>query len=287
MMRTDRFDVPGPDGLLARLLAAAVPRSGRRSAPRRLAADAERPRRLIPGSPHTSTSWSRSTPICTPTPSSRARRSRRRSGSPSELTKAGATVTTNVGKLGVVGVLKNGDGPVVLVRTDMDALPVVEETGLALRQHGQDPRQGRPRRRRDARLRPRHPHDQLHRHGPLAGRPSRPLVGHGRPGRPAGRGGRRRRPRRCSRTVSTPGFPSPISPWPCTAGPTSRSARSRYCSGPDARQLDLGRRSRFAARAATAPGRTARSTRSSWPPWSSSTSRRSSAARSSRASRRS
>ena len=47
-----------------------------------------------------------------------------------ELTKAGAEVTPNVGKLGVVGVLKNGDGPVVLVRTDMDALPVVEETGL-------------------------------------------------------------------------------------------------------------------------------------------------------------
>lgn len=48
-----------------------------------------------------------------------------------ELTKAGAAVTTNVGKLGVVGVVKNGEGPVVLVRTDMDALPVVEETGLA------------------------------------------------------------------------------------------------------------------------------------------------------------
>ena len=47
-----------------------------------------------------------------------------------ELRKAGALVTTNVGKLGVVGLLKNGDGPVVLVRTDMDALPVVEETGL-------------------------------------------------------------------------------------------------------------------------------------------------------------
>ena len=47
-----------------------------------------------------------------------------------ELTKAGAQVTPNVGKLGVVGVLKNGEGPVVLVRTDMDALPVIEETGL-------------------------------------------------------------------------------------------------------------------------------------------------------------
>jgi amidohydrolase len=48
-----------------------------------------------------------------------------------ELTNAGAQVTPNVGKLGVVGVLKNGDGPVVMVRTDMDALPVVEDTGLS------------------------------------------------------------------------------------------------------------------------------------------------------------
>ncbi len=47
-----------------------------------------------------------------------------------ELEKAGARVVTGVGKLGVVGVLKNGPGPVVLVRTDMDALPVTEETGL-------------------------------------------------------------------------------------------------------------------------------------------------------------
>ncbi len=47
-----------------------------------------------------------------------------------ELGEVGAQVTSGVGKLGVVGVLKNGPGPVVLVRTDMDALPVVEETGL-------------------------------------------------------------------------------------------------------------------------------------------------------------
>jgi amidohydrolase len=47
-----------------------------------------------------------------------------------ELKKTGAEVTTHVGKLGVVGLLKNGAGPTVLVRTDMDALPVVEETGL-------------------------------------------------------------------------------------------------------------------------------------------------------------
>jgi hippurate hydrolase len=48
-----------------------------------------------------------------------------------ELRIAGAEVTTGVGGLGVVGVLKNGRGPTVLVRADMDALPVTEETGLA------------------------------------------------------------------------------------------------------------------------------------------------------------
>jgi hippurate hydrolase len=47
-----------------------------------------------------------------------------------ELKGVGAEVTTGVGKLGVVGVLKNGRGPTVLVRTDLDALPVVEATGL-------------------------------------------------------------------------------------------------------------------------------------------------------------
>jgi hippurate hydrolase len=47
-----------------------------------------------------------------------------------ELRNAGFTVTEKVGGTGVVGILKNGDGPVVLVRADMDALPVVEQTGL-------------------------------------------------------------------------------------------------------------------------------------------------------------
>lgn len=48
-----------------------------------------------------------------------------------ELRAAGYTVTEHVGGTGVVGVLKNGDGPVLLIRTDMDALPVKEQTGFA------------------------------------------------------------------------------------------------------------------------------------------------------------
>jgi amidohydrolase len=55
-----------------------------------------------------------------------------------ELKAAGCEVTDHIGKYatpdltgyGVVGVMKNGAGPTVLVRTDLDALPVHEETGL-------------------------------------------------------------------------------------------------------------------------------------------------------------
>jgi len=47
-----------------------------------------------------------------------------------ELKSAGFDITTNVGGHGVVGLLKNGSGPVVMFRTDLDALPVTEETGL-------------------------------------------------------------------------------------------------------------------------------------------------------------
>jgi amidohydrolase len=47
-----------------------------------------------------------------------------------EMRKLGYTVTEKVGGTGVVAVLKNGPGPVVLIRTDMDALPIVEQTGL-------------------------------------------------------------------------------------------------------------------------------------------------------------
>jgi amidohydrolase len=46
------------------------------------------------------------------------------------LRAQGFEVTEHVGGHGIVGVLKNGPGPTVLVRTDMDALPIKEETGL-------------------------------------------------------------------------------------------------------------------------------------------------------------
>src|SRR3954447_14049278 len=55
-----------------------------------------------------------------------------------ELRKAGFTVTDRIGRYpdgsqawGVVGIMKNGAGPTLLIRADMDGLPVTEDTGLA------------------------------------------------------------------------------------------------------------------------------------------------------------
>lgn len=47
-----------------------------------------------------------------------------------EFKRAGLSVTEGVGGYGVVGVLANGDGPVVALRAEMDALPVAERTGV-------------------------------------------------------------------------------------------------------------------------------------------------------------
>src|SRR5262249_38458798 len=46
------------------------------------------------------------------------------------LREVGYDVTESVGGTGVVGLLRNGDGPTVLLRADMDALPIKETTGL-------------------------------------------------------------------------------------------------------------------------------------------------------------
>jgi hippurate hydrolase len=48
-----------------------------------------------------------------------------------ELKAAGLEVTSGVGGTGVVGILRNGKGPTILLRADMDGLPVEEKTGLA------------------------------------------------------------------------------------------------------------------------------------------------------------
>jgi amidohydrolase len=59
-----------------------------------------------------------------------------------ELRKAGYTVTDHISKYpdgsqayGVVAILKNGPGPTLLVRADMDALPIIEETGVPYASH--------------------------------------------------------------------------------------------------------------------------------------------------------
>ena len=58
------------------------------------------------------------------------------------LREAGYTVTERIGQYpdgsqayGVVGILKNGSGPTLMIRADMDALPIVEETGVPYASH--------------------------------------------------------------------------------------------------------------------------------------------------------
>ena len=80
-----------------------------------------------------------STAICTPIPSSRCRSSAPPRRAAERLERAGYEVTTGVGGTGVVGVLPNGDGPTVMLRADMDALPVKEATGCPTRAPGRRP----------------------------------------------------------------------------------------------------------------------------------------------------
>ena len=48
-----------------------------------------------------------------------------------ELRQSGFEVTEGVGGTGVVAIMKNGAGPLVMMRADMDGLPVLEKSGLA------------------------------------------------------------------------------------------------------------------------------------------------------------
>ena len=77
----------------------------------------------------------------------------------------------------MVGVLKNGSGPALMLRTDLDALPVAEQTGPALRLEGPHARRTRGDGRRDARLRPRLAHGQPGRRRPLPGHAPRSWAG--------------------------------------------------------------------------------------------------------------
>src|SRR4051812_39065517 len=52
-----------------------------------------------------------------------------------KMRELGFQVTEHVGQTGLVAVMKNGPGPVLLLRADMDALPVREQTGLPFASH--------------------------------------------------------------------------------------------------------------------------------------------------------
>ena len=52
-----------------------------------------------------------------------------------EMRALGYEVTEHVGGTGIVAILKNGPGPLVLVRTELDALPMEEKTGLPYASH--------------------------------------------------------------------------------------------------------------------------------------------------------
>jgi amidohydrolase len=53
----------------------------------------------------------------------------------SEMRAIGFEVTEHVGKTGLVAIYKNGDGPTIMVRTELDALPMEEKTGLSYASH--------------------------------------------------------------------------------------------------------------------------------------------------------
>jgi amidohydrolase len=61
----------------------------------------------------------------------------------SEMRALGFEVTEHVGKTGLVAIYKNGDGPTIMVRTELDALPMEEKTGLPYASHDKTTWNGR------------------------------------------------------------------------------------------------------------------------------------------------
>ena len=60
-----------------------------------------------------------------------------------QMRALGFEVTEHVGKTGLVAIYKNGDGPTIMVRTELDALPMEEKTGLAYASRDKTTWQGR------------------------------------------------------------------------------------------------------------------------------------------------
>src|ERR1700727_836164 len=60
-----------------------------------------------------------------------------------EMRALGFEVTEKIGKTGLVAIYKNGDGPTIMVRTELDALPMEEKTGLAYASHDKTTWNGR------------------------------------------------------------------------------------------------------------------------------------------------
>ena len=123
------------------------------------------------------------------------------------LRAAGFEVTTGVGKTGVVGLLRNGDGPTIMLRADMDALPVEEETDCRTRAPRRRPT-AREARASDACLRTRHARDVADWSGDGVGADTRHMEGDTDGRLPAGGGDRRRRAGDDRRRIVTR-FPKP------------------------------------------------------------------------------
>src|ERR1700721_4100551 len=60
-----------------------------------------------------------------------------------EMRALGFEVTEKIGKTGLAAIYKNGDGPTIMVRTELDALPMEEKTGLAYASHDKTTWNGR------------------------------------------------------------------------------------------------------------------------------------------------
>ena len=144
-----------------------------------------------------------------------------------EMRALGFEVTERVGKTGIVAIYKNGPGPTVMVRTELDALPMEEKTGLPYASHVVSRLlRGKPTPVEHC-LRPRHPHGGLGRRGPAAARPQGPVARHADVHRPAGRGGAAAAPGACWRTACSRASASPTTASPSTSGRARRHVSYR------------------------------------------------------------